>query len=339
MGNLDSSQINVNAHLSLKCFFKLRYEEDAFISNVYDLETMTAVNNIPLIMNKMRESKTFFYHASTACNIISILRDGFKFQQDVQKLNVKTRDQYLGSGIYFAEYIEKSLQYGNFIFVAELNIVEPYLVIPHMDHMSFSKYRAKHFPEINSYECVIYKGKYNRAGSRNKNFGFYFARIKDFYNEVRIRNLDNIKLKYVIELERLHDAKLYRKIELAKMEALSIFREINSIIDVFDQKFYDSIDFPKTGKKFDGLFRSNVSFNDVLKYLQSRLVKSKNLREKCIATKNIYVPVQFAVQDICNTSSRYVMVGELFKNNVKLDDFDRNDGSIKMLIHYFIVFD
>lgn len=270
MGNSESTSYEYKTNESkLSTYFDLLYENDLLIHGLYDLKSLTKIDNIKTVFDKIIIDESIYYHATLACSAISILMNGFKDQETVEKLNIKTTDQYLGSGVYFAENIEKSLQYGNYVFIGRLTKNEPF-IINHMDHLNFCEYRYENYDSIQSEKCVVYNGMYDRFGRLNLKVGGENGGVKDFFTEVRIKNPNDVDLLYLLVLKEYPKEKEKARQTLADFGACLLYREIYCILDFNDFKIYSTFDFPYK-LKINNQWSMIPSFEQILQIIKNKI--------------------------------------------------------------------
>lgn len=306
MGNIasETNKQDENSKIKISTFVNLIYETDLFVKNLYDLKSMQIIET-----NKLQEilQEDLHYHGTTGCNAISILKNGWKFQNEVEKIGLTTLDQYLGFGIYFSEHIEKSMQYGNYIFIAEINFKKykksDMCLIPAMDHFSFVEYRHNKWEEINNSKVAIYEGLFDKFGQLNSYNGIQDGPIKDYYTEIRIRDKDSINLLYLVELETP------TKYKLETFNLVPAFRQMSCIIDLSNNK----IILPKT---LDDLTQVNIltkywysyiNFIDVLQFIKN--TNSEN---------NKFVKITNVSKNSWDIKNNYILIGDLILNNEKI---------------------
>lgn len=264
---LTESKLITSTNESLNKYFDLVYETDLLIHGLYDLKSSTKIDDVKTVFDEIIMDETIHYHATSACSAISILMNGFKDQQEVEKLNIKTTDQYLGSGIYFSENIEKTLQYGTYVFIAKLTKNDPF-IINHMEHLNFCEYRYKNYDLIQSKKCVVYNGMYDRFGNLNFKEGDENGGVKDFFTEVRLKDSKDVNLLYLLVLKDYPDEKERTRQILADLGACVLFREISCILDFNDGKIYSTLYFPDTSK-LKNKWSMMPSFEQIIQILKN----------------------------------------------------------------------
>lgn len=270
MGNFESVSYEYQANKSnLGAYFDLLYEEDLLIQGLYDLKSSTKIDNVKTVFNNIIMDENIYYHGTLACRAISILMNGFKDQKTVEKMNITPTDQYLGSGTYFAENIEKSIERGLYVFIAKLTKNEPF-IINHMDHLNFCDYRSKNYDLIQSKECVIYNGMYDRFGYLNLKEGGENGGVKDFFTEVRIKNPKDIDLLYLLILKDYPKEKEKTRQTLVDLGVCIVFREIYCILDLNDGKIYSTFDFPHK-LEINKQWSMIPSFEQILQIIKNKI--------------------------------------------------------------------
>lgn len=329
MGNTNSEPINKDIKISK--FVNLIYENDLIVKNLYDLKSMETLD-VNLLSEILQDD--LHYHGTSGCNVISILKNGWKFQDEVEKIGVSTVIQYLGHGAYFAEHIEKSIQYGNYIFVVKIDFKKynksNICVVPAMDHVSFVKYRDEHWDEINNSEMAIYEGFFDKNGQLNHFVGFEDGPIKDYYTEIRVRDKDCIDLLYLIELETPQKRKLQH------FDLVPSFRQMSCIIDLQNH----NIILPNTLKDSTQMniltkyWYSYINFIDILKF-----IKIKPDTKEDLLNKNL-IKITNVSKNSWDIRNNYILVGDLISNGEKLSTIPEyiNLEQLLLLPKYICIF-
>lgn len=127
----------------LSSFVDLKYTSDLHIQNIYDLETLRPIDK--RMWKSIFDDNDLYFHATPGCSAVSIIKNGFKLQKEITDVGIEMHPQYFGEGIYFAEHIEKSLMYGDYVFVNYIKFEDmndqQIEIIPPMDHPTFLSHR------------------------------------------------------------------------------------------------------------------------------------------------------------------------------------------------------
>lgn len=329
MGNVNSEPIK-NDDVKISKYVNLIYESDLYVKNLYDLKSLEILD-VNLLYEILQDD--LHYHATSGCNAISILKNGWKFQDEVEKMGVNTLDQYLGHGLYFSEHIEKSMQYGNYVFIVKIDF-EKYnqsdiCLIPAMDHFSFVEYRHKHWDKINNSKMAIYEGLYDKYGQSNLYTGIQDGPIKDYYTELRIRDKECVELLYLIELETP------QKHRMQTFNLVPSFRQMSCMIDLHNQH----IILPNTLNDLTQIeilskyWYSYINFIDILKYIKTKQLNNESIHKNLIKITNV-------TKNSWDIRNNYILIGDLILNNKKISTIPKNTTieQLSLLPKYMCIF-
>lgn len=250
MGNeISSSNLKLSEVYSKLDVLSLEF----MIENLYDVDTGSVLNITKL--QEIYESGFYYFHGTKSCRAIHILRDGFK-------LDVIDGEFMMGNGIYMTNNLNNSLSFGFSVFIC---------TIKYNNRLNVPYDTWNDIPENNDeYDAIFQPGKIDRFNNQihaTDSLGLP-------YDEIVLKNPENIKIKYILILKPDYSDLSY-----------SLGFAINCVLDLKMNEFYDS-NVEKTQFIKDKLWYIEINFQTVLHFLNFKS-ESVMLKDKTVIPKLI----------------------------------------------------
>jgi hypothetical protein len=236
-GELPPAPIQLNTIVTVN-----RRDVDRYVTALYDYKERKV---LPLTETfDILKGDKYYYHGTNICSAINIMIHGF--QKSIQ--NSKVTGSMLGDGVYLSDNIEKTIFYGDIVFVCELELGKI------LNYKSESEdFVDPRTTSNEQFDTIFYEGKYNRKGELVRKDA-----KRSRFNEFCVSDPKNINIRFIIKLD----------------ERGLIIDPIDDIICVYDIKYANYFlgfglfsgpipDKPQAEKTLNELLKSHLYENEI----------------------------------------------------------------------------